>query len=78
MIMAVELCQNSLGTPDLKPSVEHVYRHSWQLATFIVCFYVPYDSHGNQITLPRTTSTGHYNEANCVLCEIPTEFLRRM
>jgi hypothetical protein len=83
MIMAVEICQNSLDTPDLKPSVEHIYLHSWQIAicilhTLFVCTYVPYDSHGNQITFPCTTLTGHYNEANCVLCEIPTEFLHRM
>jgi len=36
MIMAVVLCQNSLDTPDLKPSVEHIYRHGWQLTIWIL------------------------------------------
>jgi len=34
--MAAELYQNSLDTPDLKPNVEHIYRHSWKLSTCIL------------------------------------------
>jgi hypothetical protein len=35
MNMALELCQNSVGTHDLKPSVEYVYHRSWHLAICI-------------------------------------------